>query len=145
MADLKIHTDPAGNRSGTDSSGCSASFIRPVRYRAFVAKEESGWKEIRGSGSVSWLFRGVSLKAEWKDGKLQTAFYLFGIPVSRILEKRREKNAAKAVETGKKEKTAKAAKKTKVQKQRKRSMIVLQFIRAQMIHKTIQKAVQKIT
>ena len=27
MADLKIHTDPAGNRSGTDSSGCSASFI----------------------------------------------------------------------------------------------------------------------
>lgn len=88
----------------------------PVRYRAFVAKEESGWKEIRGSGSVSWLFRGVSLKAEWKDGKLQTAFYLFGIPVSRILEKRREKNAAKAVEAGKKEKTAKAAKKTKAAK-----------------------------
>ena len=83
----------------------------PVRYRAFVAKEESGWKETRGSGSVSWLFRGVSLKAEWKDGKLQTAFYLFGIPVSRILEKRREKNAAKAVEAGKKEKTAKAEKK----------------------------------
>ena len=46
----------------------------PVRYRAFVAKEESGWKEIRGSGSVSWLFRGVSLKADcilsvWNPGK----------------------------------------------------------------------------
>ena len=47
----------------------------PVRYRAFVAKEESGWKEIRGSGSVIWLFRGVSLKAEWKDGVSQQILF----------------------------------------------------------------------
>ena len=72
----------------------------PVRYRASVSKEESGWKEIQGGGTVSWLFHGIALKAEWKDGSLQTAFYLFGIPISKLLENRKEKTAAKA---GKKE------------------------------------------
>ena len=67
----------------------------PVRYQASVSKEESGWKDIQGGGTVSWLFHGVALKAEWKDGKPQIAFYLFGIPVSRLLEKHREKKAAK--------------------------------------------------
>lgn len=117
MADLKIHTDPAGNRSGTDSSGCSASFILSGEVSGICGERGKRLEGDSGERKCKLaVFCGVSLKAEWKDGKLQTAFYLFGIPVSRILEKRREKNAAKAVETGKKEKTAKAAKKTKAAK-----------------------------
>lgn len=83
----------------------------PVRYRAFVAKEESGWKEIRGSGSVSWLFRGVSLKAEWKDGKLQTAFYLFGIPGKPDSGKAQRKKCSKSSGDRKERKNSKSCKK----------------------------------
>lgn len=71
----------------------------PMRYRASVSKRESGWKEIQGGGSISWLFHGIVLKAEWKDGNLQTAFYLFGIPITKLLKKRKGKTAANAGKT----------------------------------------------
>lgn len=88
----------------------------PVRYRASAVKEEGGWKQVQGSGTVSWLFRGISLRAEWKSGELQTAFYLFGIPVSRLLEKHKGKKVSKTAEDPRIAKTSKAAKTSKLTK-----------------------------
>ena len=62
----------------------------PVRYRASGTKEQDDWKKIRGEGQVSWLFHGVVLKAVWAEGNLQTSFRLFGIPVDKILNRRKK-------------------------------------------------------
>lgn len=62
----------------------------PVRYRASGTKEQDDWKKIRGEGQVSWLFHGVVLRAVWTEGNLQTSFRLFGIPVDKILNRRRK-------------------------------------------------------
>ncbi len=75
----------------------------PVRYKACVVKEQDDWRQVTGQGCVSWLFHGVSLKAEWRDGELETFFHLFGIPVSELLKKRKQR---KSEPTGKKNKEA---------------------------------------
>ena len=62
----------------------------PVRYRASGTKEQDDWKKIRGEGQVSWLFHGVVLRAVWAEGNLQTSFRLFGIPVDKILNRRKK-------------------------------------------------------
>ncbi len=62
----------------------------PVRYRASGTKEQDDWKKIRGEGQVSWLFHGVVLSAVWAEGNLQTSFRLFGIPVDKILNRRKK-------------------------------------------------------
>ena len=63
----------------------------PIRYKASAVKTEGSLKQIEGEGVVSWLFHGISLKAEWKDQKLELAFHLFGIPVDKLLKKRQER------------------------------------------------------
>ena len=65
----------------------------PVRYKASAVKAEGGWKQTEGEGIVSWLFHGISLKAEWKDQQMEIFFHLFGIPVDKLLKKRQEKRA----------------------------------------------------
>ena len=65
----------------------------PVRYRVSAVKTEGDWKQTEGEGIVSWLFRGISLKAEWKDQQMEISFHLFGIPVDKLLKKRQEKRA----------------------------------------------------
>ena len=62
----------------------------PVRYRASGTKEQDDWKKIRGEGQISWLFHGVVLRAVWAEGNLQTSFRLFGIPVDKILNRRKK-------------------------------------------------------
>ena len=62
----------------------------PVRYRASGIKEQDDWKKIRGEGQISWLFHGVVLRAVWAEGNLQTSFRLFGIPVDKILNRRKK-------------------------------------------------------
>ena len=62
----------------------------PVRYKASGAKEQDDWKKIRGEGQISWLFHGVVLSAVWAEGNLQTSFRLFGIPVDKILNRRKK-------------------------------------------------------
>ena len=64
----------------------------PVRYKASAVKTEGAWNQIEGEGVVSWLFHGVSLKAEWKDQQMEMSFHLFGIPVDKLLKKRQKKN-----------------------------------------------------
>ena len=71
----------------------------PVRYRASAVKKEGGLKQIEGSGAVSWLFHGVSLKAEWKDQQLDLAFHLFGIPIDKLMKRRQERKAQKKSRT----------------------------------------------
>ena len=63
----------------------------PVRYKASAVKAEGGWKQTEGEGIVSWLFHGISLRAEWKDQQMEISFHLFGIPVDKLLKKRQEK------------------------------------------------------
>lgn len=65
----------------------------PVRYKASAVKTEGDWKQIEGEGVVSWLFHGVSLKAEWKDQQMEMSFHLFGIPVDKLLKKRQKKKS----------------------------------------------------
>ncbi|MGN8779734.1 DUF2953 domain-containing protein [Blautia sp. HCP3S3_C12] len=62
----------------------------PVRYRASGTKEQDDWKKIRGEGQISWLFHGVVLRVVWAEGNLQTSFRLFGIPVVKILNRRKK-------------------------------------------------------
>ena len=56
----------------------------PVRYKASAVKAEGGWKQTEGEGIVSWLFHGISLRAEWKDQQMEISFHLFGIPVDKL-------------------------------------------------------------
>ena len=65
----------------------------PVRYRVSAVKTEGDWKQAEGEGIVSWLFHGISLRAEWKDQQMEISFHLFGIPVNKLLKKRQEKRA----------------------------------------------------
>lgn len=65
----------------------------PVRYKASAVKAEGGLKQTEGEGIVSWLFHGISLRAEWKDQQMEISFHLFGIPVDKLLKKRQEKRA----------------------------------------------------
>lgn len=62
----------------------------PVRYKASGTKEQDDWKKIRGEGQISWLFHGIVLRAVWAEGNLQTSFRLFGIPVDKILNRRKK-------------------------------------------------------
>lgn len=61
----------------------------PVRYRVCATKKESDWKQIQGDGKISWLFGGVSLKAWWRGGKLNLSFRLLGVPIDKLLKKKK--------------------------------------------------------
>ena len=74
----------------------------PVRYKASGIKEQDDWKKIRGEGQISWLFHGVVLRAVWAEGNLQTSFRLFGIPVDKILN-RRKKNKEHSLDSSESE------------------------------------------
>ena len=74
----------------------------PVRYKASGTKEQDDWKKIRGEGQISWLFHGVVLRAVWAEGNLQTSFRLFGIPVDKILN-RRKKNKEHSLDSSESE------------------------------------------
>ena len=52
----------------------------PVRYKASAVKTEGAWNQIEGEGVVSWLFHGVSLKAEWKDQQMECRFIYLEFP-----------------------------------------------------------------
>lgn len=69
----------------------------PVRYRVSGVKPEGDWKLAEGKGTVSWLFRLISLRVGWREQKLEFSFCLFGVPVDRLLKKHhvRQKNVQK--------------------------------------------------
>ena len=86
----------------------------PVRYKASAVKTEGELKQIEGEGIVSWLFHAVSLKVGWKDQQLSLIFYLFGIPIDRLLKKHRNRKAGLQKKSRKKEKTSGTDEKTKI-------------------------------
>lgn len=51
----------------------------PVRYCGLAAKEGSELKDIRGEGSLSWLFHGIWVKFYYADQKFTTQIKIFGI------------------------------------------------------------------
>lgn len=69
----------------------------PVRYKASAVKAEGGWKQTEGEGIVSWLFHGISLRAEWKDQQMEISFHLFGIPVDKLLKTAGEEGCNKEI------------------------------------------------
>lgn len=66
----------------------------PVRYRVCATKKESDWKQIQGEGKISWLFGGVSLRAEWQGGKSDLSFRLLGFPIDKLLKKKKHTDPA---------------------------------------------------
>lgn len=103
MAYIKVYTDSAGNCAGTDSAGNSAdSLLSGQVQRHPGTKEQDDWKKIRGEGQISWLFHGVVLRVVWAEGNLQTSFRLFGIPVDKILN-RRKKNKEHSLDSSESE------------------------------------------
>ena len=90
MADIKVYTDPAGNCAGTASADNSADSLLSGQVQGIRDQGAGRLEKIRGEGQVSWLFHGVVLKAVWAEGNLQTSFRLFGIPVDKILNRRKK-------------------------------------------------------
>ena len=69
----------------------------PVRYRAAVQKKpESALTELTAQARVSWLFGGISLRAEYTGGRLEQKVRVLGIPVLELLKKwKRKKRKSK--------------------------------------------------
>ena len=82
----------------------------PVRYQAEAEGSLQEWKKVRGTVRVSWLFRGVSVKAVFSGGKLNPEIRLLGISLNRFLKKRT------APEPSEKAENPKAAEKEKPRK-----------------------------
>ena len=90
----------------------------PVRYKVSAVKTEDDWKQIEGEGVVSWLFHGISLSARWQEQKMEFSFHLFGIPISKLLKKRRAKK--EAAQEKPRQRNAKKEKQTSVQQEEKK-------------------------
>lgn len=76
----------------------------PVRYRASAEKKRTeGIREIRASGEVSWLLHIISARAFWKEGKIQTKIWVFGVPLSRLKQKLSGKKKKTKTDTSKKD------------------------------------------
>lgn len=66
----------------------------PVRYRAGFRRGEDG---TSATAAVSWLFSLICLRVRCeKGGKPETELYLCGIPLMRLLARRREKKEKRA-------------------------------------------------
>ncbi len=82
----------------------------PVRYKASAVKAEGGWKQTEGEGIVSWLFHGISLRAEWKDQeRWRYPFICLEFPVETIKGWLRKKCGRRKL-SGNKENTGKSGK-----------------------------------
>ncbi len=66
----------------------------PVRYRAFAVKETDSFRKISAGGRVSWLFGAVSFQLQCKNGKADSDFRLFGIPVMKLIQKFRNRRSS---------------------------------------------------
>lgn len=66
----------------------------PVRYKASIRKEPASlknFKETDAEGKISWLFGLTALKCRFQQGQFWKEFYLFGIPVFKLLGKLRNR------------------------------------------------------
>lgn len=111
MADLKIHTDPAGNRSGTDSSGCSVSFILSGEVSGICG--ERGKRLEGDSGERKCKLAVSRCFSESRMERRETADCILSVwnPVSRILESAEKKMQQKQWRQERKKKQQKLKKK----------------------------------
>ena len=105
----------------------------PVRYSACGTKEQDDWKQITGQVRVSWLFRAVSLRVAWKEGSLEKVFCLFGIPVSELLKKRRQKKAHTSEKKKETSGTGKTEKKRDTEKKRNAGNVTVESVHKEKI------------
>ena len=61
----------------------------PVRYRAFAVKETDSFRKVSARARISWLFGAVSFELQYNNGKTDSGFHLFGIPVIKLLQRLR--------------------------------------------------------
>lgn len=105
----------------------------PVRYSACGTKEQDDWKQITGQVRVSWLFHAVSLRTTWKEGSLEKVFCLFGIPVSELLKKRRQKKAHTSEKKKETSGTGKTEKKRDTEKKRNAGNVTVESVHKEKI------------
>lgn len=65
----------------------------PFRYHASAEKLDEDFKKTRLNVSASWLFYAVWIRLSFQEGSLGTKINLFGIPIHKIIEKRKSKDA----------------------------------------------------
>lgn len=75
----------------------------PVCYRAQASGNLEEWKMVKGSASVSWLFRGIILTLHLEDGKTSRSIRIFGIPLDKMVRRHRSSGSSGKTSSGKKE------------------------------------------
>lgn len=63
----------------------------PFRYHVSAEKAEKDFKKTKLYVSANWLFYGVWVRLFYQQGKINTGIYLLGIPIHKILEKKKIK------------------------------------------------------
>lgn len=67
----------------------------PVRYQASAVKDVDNWNQAQVSGGVSWLFRLISVRVIYTDGKLKKEIRIFGISLDKLLGLTKKKASPK--------------------------------------------------
>ncbi len=60
----------------------------PIRYRGTFRKEE---RKMQGEAEVSWLLKLALVRTGWKEGSLSYEIRILGIPVLKLLERRKNR------------------------------------------------------
>lgn len=69
----------------------------PVRYQATAVKEGDSIRTLAAKARISWLFGAVSFKLQYTTEATVSNFYLFGIPIVKVLQKLRSRKSASKV------------------------------------------------
>lgn len=69
----------------------------PFRYHATVEKYDDDLKKAKVKLSASWLFHGLWFRLQYGDGDFATKINVFGLPIHKILENKKNKNENKDV------------------------------------------------
>lgn len=56
----------------------------PVCYQGEVSGTLEEWKKAQGTVSVSWLFHGIGLRIQFREGRLVHSIRLLGIPLEKL-------------------------------------------------------------
>lgn len=67
----------------------------PVRYSAEASGDLKEWKRAEAGVSVSWLFRGIKVNLWLKDGAIAHSIRILGIPLEKLLHRKKSSAAKK--------------------------------------------------
>lgn len=60
----------------------------PVCYRGEVSGNMDEWKKAQGIISISWLFRGITIRLRFADGMLTHSIHILGISLEKLKRKK---------------------------------------------------------